>query len=90
MGELHRVREYLLHVGLQLMNFRPNDATQVFLMGIGAAYIGLVDLLSKFGKSLRFAWELIAHYPVHRSMYRAGQYCAMPDWVCCRLLNKFY
>ncbi|KAF2710887.1 putative histone deacetylase [Pleomassaria siparia CBS 279.74] len=26
----------------------PNDATQVFLMGIGAAYVGLVDLLSRF------------------------------------------
>ncbi|KAF2180195.1 putative histone deacetylase [Zopfia rhizophila CBS 207.26] len=24
----------------------PNDATQVFLMGVGAAYLGLVDLLS--------------------------------------------
>jgi histone deacetylase 6 len=29
---------------------RPYDATQVFFMGIGDAYLGLVDLLSTYGK----------------------------------------
>lgn len=28
---------------------RPHDATQVFFMGIGDAYLGLVDLLSHNG-----------------------------------------
>jgi hypothetical protein len=32
--------------------YRPNDATQVFFMGIGDAYLGLVDLLSRNGQLL--------------------------------------
>ena len=31
---------------------RPSDATQVFFMGIGDAYLGLVDLLSRNGNLL--------------------------------------
>jgi hypothetical protein len=31
---------------------RPNEATQVFLMGVGDAYLGLVDLLSHNGEQI--------------------------------------
>jgi hypothetical protein len=35
-----------------LIRVRPYEAPQVFFMGIGAAYLGLVDTLSKYGKLL--------------------------------------
>jgi histone deacetylase 6 len=39
---------YMVETGLT--SGRPYDATQVFFMGIGDAYLGLVDLLSLNGK----------------------------------------
>lgn len=36
-------------LSFHLRYHRPNDASQVFFMGIGDAYLGLVDLLSHHG-----------------------------------------
>ncbi|KAI8943814.1 hypothetical protein NX059_001787 [Plenodomus lindquistii] len=41
-----RARELAAYLWLNYIE--PNDATQVFLMGIGDAYLGLVDLLSHY------------------------------------------
>ncbi|KAL5114205.1 Histone deacetylase hda1 [Pleosporales sp. CAS-2024a] len=38
----------------------PHDATQVFFMGIGEAYIGLVDLLSNYGKFSMMRIDLVS------------------------------
>jgi histone deacetylase 6 len=40
--------EYHDYPALMLILDRPHDATQVFFLGIGAAYIGLVDLLGRY------------------------------------------
>jgi histone deacetylase 6 len=52
---------------------RPHDATQVFFMGIGDAYIGLVDLLSNYGKHMRSQSR--------NDAYHAIENCTEPDSV---------
>jgi hypothetical protein len=58
MGELHRVSDVETpDIVANLMRSRLYDATQVFFMGVGDAYLGLVDLLSHNGKHLTILYH---------------------------------
>lgn len=46
MGKLHRVRYPHIYLpDITLTNSRPNDATEIFFLGVGDAFYGLANLL---------------------------------------------